>query len=89
MKASTPAVKALHDRDTTAKEYCKLHGLAYGTFIAAANGSNPTRRIVKWLAENDPEIFNLLPENARGMLQSKYKGCNQPNHKKGGIMSWF
>lgn len=89
MRASTPAVAALHKRDTTAKEYCKQNNLAYGTFIAAANGSNPTKSIVKWLAQNDPEIFNLLPDKSRSILNAKYHGCNQPNHKKGGLKSWL
>ena len=69
---------AIQNRDMSVIEFCKINQIKYPSLMATIHGSNPVFKIVRWLAINEPELFNLLPENSRRLVKGEYDGCNIP-----------
>lgn len=64
--------------DISTADFCRNNNLAYGSFHNTISGKSPSRYVSKFLAENYPELFNLLPERSRSILKGEYDGCNIP-----------
>ena len=68
----------LDNRDTSIGKLCKKNGLNRNSVRNTINGSKPVRSVAVWFAQNEPELFNLLPENSRKLVKGEYDGCNIP-----------
>jgi hypothetical protein len=77
-KAVNPVSLEIEKLDITTAEFCRKNKLNYGSFHNTISGKSPSRYIAKHLAENFPNLFNLLPEVSRKKLRGEYHGCNIP-----------
>ena len=74
----TKIAELVNQRDTTLSALARKHGLNRNSMRNTINGSKPVRSIAVWFAQNEPELFNLLPENSRKLVKGEYDGCNIP-----------
>ena len=72
------AEKLMNERDLTLPMYASQNNLNVHSLRNTIKGTQPVWRVAAHLAKNDPEIFNLLPENSRKLVKGEYDGCSIP-----------
>lgn len=64
-KTTNPISLEILKRFVSVKAYCRTKKLHYRSFMGTVHGINPVRYVVFFLKDNEPELFRLLPENAK------------------------
>lgn len=74
------ADKLFRERDLTLPMFAKKHNLNIHSLRNTIKGLVPVWSVAVWFAQNEPELFNLLPENSRKLVNGHYENCNIPRH---------
>jgi hypothetical protein len=60
----------LKSRGQTPTAYANMHNeLNINSLRGTFNGKTPIKKVVKFIKENDMELFDVLPENAKALVK--------------------